>query len=156
MSVVLLAGCYEYIPAGGATPPLGAPIAVDITDAGRVALGGAMGPEIDRVEGRLIDQNADGYRLKVSSVTLIHGESQPWNGEAITLKPTYVSRLYTQKIDKVKTGLGIGLAVGGVVAIAAQQLSGVGTKDGPNEGRPDTLQTNRVPRVRFPFLSFKF
>jgi hypothetical protein len=155
MSVVLLAGCYEYIPASG-TPPVGSPIAVDVTDVGRVALGGAMGPEIDRIEGRLVEQGSDAYRLKVTSVTLLHGGTQPWSGEAITLQPSYVGRVYTQRLDKVKTGLGIGLAIGGVVAIAAQQLGGVGTKEGPNEGRPDTLQTNRVPRVRFPVLSFKF
>ncbi len=155
LGVVLLAGCYEYIPAG-TTPPVGSPIAVDVTDVGRVALGGSMGPEIDRVEGRLVEQGSDGYRVRVSSVTLIHGESQPWSGEAITLKPAYVSRVYTQRIDKVKTGLGVGLALGGVVAIAAQQLGGMGTKEGPNDGPPDTLRTNRVPRVRFPFLSFKF
>ena len=90
-------------------------------------------------------------------MTLLRGAgTQPWAGEAITLQPAYVGRIYTQKIDKVKTGLGIGLAVGGVVAIAAQQLSGMGTKEGPNEGKPDSLQTNRIPRVRFPFLSFKF
>jgi hypothetical protein len=116
-----------------------------------------MGPEIDRVEGRLVAQGSDGYRLQVSSVTLLRGGgTQPWGGEAVTLQPSYVGRIYTQRLDKVKTGLGIGLAVGGVVAIAAQQLGGMGTKEGPNEGKADTLQTNRIPRVRFPFLSFKF
>ena len=48
---LLLAGCYTLQPARGVTPEIGARVAFDVNDAGRVVLGGSMGPEIDQVEG---------------------------------------------------------------------------------------------------------
>src|SRR6185503_9838794 len=46
----LSAGCYSLEPAAGITPKPGMEFAWDINDVGRVALGGAMGPEISQVE----------------------------------------------------------------------------------------------------------
>src|SRR5207248_394092 len=48
---VALGGCYSYRPAGGVPPQIGTRVAFDVNDAGRMALGGTMGPEIAQVEG---------------------------------------------------------------------------------------------------------
>ena len=54
---VPLVGCYTLQPTGGPVPQPGTVIGLDINDAGRVALGGSMGPEIGQVEGRLVQRD---------------------------------------------------------------------------------------------------
>jgi hypothetical protein len=36
------------------TPAVGEKVAFDVNDAGRVALGGSLGPEIAQIEGRVV------------------------------------------------------------------------------------------------------
>jgi hypothetical protein len=63
--------CYSLERISGSSPAPGTRIALEVNDAGRVALGGSMGPEIDRVEGRLIERNNGEYLLGVTSVALL-------------------------------------------------------------------------------------
>jgi hypothetical protein len=47
VAVASLVGCYTLQPTGGPVPEVGSRVAFDVNDAGRAALGGTMGPEID-------------------------------------------------------------------------------------------------------------
>jgi len=105
-----------------------------------------MGPEIDRVEGRLIDRSNGEYLLGVTSVSLLRGGVQTWKGEQVILKPEFVSTVYERRFDKVRTGLLTAAIVGGVVAIASQSLFASGTEDSQNP--PDTTLTNRRPAIK--------
>src|SRR5262245_57209035 len=67
-SAFLLVGCYTLQPTGGQAPQPGVVIGLDINDAGRAALGGSMGPEIDQVEGRLVERNNNEYVVAVNAV----------------------------------------------------------------------------------------
>src|SRR5262245_20986479 len=90
---VLLAGCYTLQPASGVAP-LGAIVAFDINDVGRVALGGAVGPEIGTIEGRLLN-TADGeYTVAVKSVKYLRGGTQVWSGEPVAIKKDFVGNSY--------------------------------------------------------------
>jgi hypothetical protein len=84
-------GCYTQQPTGGAVPPAGTPMAFDITDAGRVALGGSMGPEISQVEGRLLDRDSSSYLIAVTGIHLLRGGEQSWAGEQVRLRTEHVS-----------------------------------------------------------------
>jgi hypothetical protein len=105
-----------------------------------------MGPEIDRVEGRLLDHSNGEYLLGVTSVSLLRGGVQTWNGEQVVVKPEFVSTVYERRLDKARTGLFAAAVVGGVVAIASQNLLTSGTDD--NEKPIDTSKTNRIPRLK--------
>ena len=84
--------CYVLQPvAAGVTPVLGQVIAMDINDAGRVALGGSIGPEISQIEGRVTRNEGDEYELAVSTVRLLRGGEQGWAGEKIRLRKEFVS-----------------------------------------------------------------
>jgi hypothetical protein len=145
-ALVCSSGCYSLERVSGATPAPGTRIALDVNDAGRVALGGSMGPEIDRVEGRLIDHTNGEYLLGVTSVQLLRGGVQPWKGEQVVVKPEFVSTVYERRLDKVRTGLFAAAIAGGVFAIASQNLFTTGTEDSPSS--IDTIQTNRRPPLR--------
>jgi hypothetical protein len=139
-------GCYSLERVNGSSPVPGTRIALDVNDAGRVALGGSMGPEIDRVEGRLIERTNGEYLLGVTSVSLLRGGVQTWKGEQVVLKPEFVSTVYERRLDKAKSGLLAAAIVGGVVAIASQNLLTSGTED--TQQPIDTISTNRRPALR--------
>jgi hypothetical protein len=146
VAMVGASACYTLEPIRGSSPVLGTRIALDVNDAGRVALGGSMGPEIDRVEGRLIERTNGEYLLGVTSVVLLRGGVQTWKGEQVVVKPEFVSTVYERRLDKARTGLFAAVVAGSVIAIASQSLLTSGSED-PAQHQ-DTVLTNRKPRIK--------
>lgn len=139
---MLLAGCYVLQPVRGVTPDVGTKVAFDVNDAGRVALGGAMGPEIAQIEGQLVEKDAGSYLVAVSAVRLLRGGEQVWSGEQVRLKSEYLGPAYERRFSAGRSvALGV-VGIGGFAAIlATKSLLGGGTKD--NTGTPgDTAVTS--------------
>ena len=113
---VLLAGCYTLQPAGGIVPDVGNQVAFDVNDAGRVALGGSMGPEISQIEGRLVRRDSAQYVLAVSTVHLLRGGEQSWAGETVHVKNDYVGTSYLRQFSPGRT---VVLSALGLVAVGA-------------------------------------
>lgn len=145
---VLLAGCYTLRPTGGTVPSPGTSMAFDISDAGRVALGGTMGPEIAQIEGRLAGRDGTDYVVSVTDVHLLRGGDQVWHGEAVTLKSEYVSSLYERRFSPARSAAIAAAGVGAIAAIATRSLGGLGSTDkpAPGGGPGDTAHTQRRPR----------
>ena len=152
VAVSALVGCYTLQPTGGPVPEVGSRVAFDVNDVGRVALGGTMGPEIDQIEGTLIQHDTSEYLVAVSAVHLLRGGDQVWSGEKVRIKPDYVSRTYERRFAMGRT---IALSAVGVAAVAvlvSQSLIGSGNE---STGRIDsTTQSLRIPigRVHLPHL----
>jgi hypothetical protein len=144
LASVLLSGCYTLQPVGGVAQELGKQMAFDVNDAGRLALGGSMGPEIDQIEGRLVQRDSSQFVISVSSVRLLRGGDQPWAGEPVHIKSEYVSRYYERQFSLGRT---LALSAVGVVAIVALVKSPIvssGTTELP--GSPsDSNKTQRSP-----------
>jgi hypothetical protein len=142
----LLVGCYSLVPTGGTVPKPGTEMGFDLTDAGRLALGGSMGPEIDQIEGRLIERDSSEYVVGVTGIRLLHGGDQVWNGEVVHLKTSYVASLYERRFSATRS-LALGTAaVGAIAAIATQSLAGLGSVSRPGPSPGDTAHTQRRPR----------
>ena len=143
IAVFSLAGCYTLKPAGGVTPEVGTKVAFAVNDAGRLALGGSMGPEIAQVEGQLLEMDSANYLLAVSGVRTIRGEEQVWSGEQVRLKPEHVAYTYKRTFSAGRSiGLGV-VSVGGFAAlIASRSLLGFGSTGGP--GGEDTAHTRLI------------
>lgn len=140
-----LGGCYtlQAIP-GTSFPVLGSMIAVDITDAGRVSLGGEMGPGIAQVEGRLVRSDPVRYELAVTMVRYVRGGEQVWSGERVTVRREYVSRVYAKQISRSRT-VATSVAAAGVIGyVAAKALVGVALGD-RGQLPSDTAESVRRP-----------
>jgi hypothetical protein len=142
----LMAGCYTYEPTMGATPAIGSEIALDVSDAGRVALGGTMGPEIGRIEGLLVEKTPSEYVVSVKMVRLLRGGEQTWTGEQVHLKTEFVTFVSERQFSAGRTAVFAAGAVGVAVAaiLGARKLVGNGTGDSP-VSPPDSAHTTRRP-----------
>jgi len=124
---------------------MGEIIGLDINDAGRVALGGAMGPAIGQVEGRLVQRDSSEYVVAVNAIHLLSGGEQIWRGETVHIKSEHVSSLYKRQFSAGRTAAMAAIGVGAVAIIASRSLLGLGTKDAPAEPG-DSSSTQRRPR----------
>ena len=140
---VLLTGCSSLRPVRGAVPEVGSKVAFDVNDAGRLALGGSMGPEISQVEGQLIEKDSTGYLLSVSSVRLLRGGEQVWSGEQVRLKSEYLGNVYERRFSLGRSLILGAATFGGFGAfLATRSLLGSGTSDSSCPNPPcDTIIT---------------
>jgi hypothetical protein len=117
-------------------------VALDITDSGRVALGGSMGPEIGQVEGRLVGRDSGEYLVAVSAVRLIRGGEQVWSGEQVRIKHGDVSTVYVRRFSTARS-VALGATVGGGFAtfLITRALRGAGSGDSGTPG--DSANTQR-------------
>jgi hypothetical protein len=126
----LVVGCYTLQPIGGTEPQVGSRVAFDVNDAGRVALGGSMGPEIAQVEGQLLQKDSEGYLIAVSNVRLLRGGEQVWTGEQVRLNTQHLGTAYGRRFSLGRSiGLGV-IGVGGFAGfMASRSLLGIGAED---------------------------
>ena len=129
--IALLGGCYTLQPSGGVVPELGKAIAMDINDAGRLAIGSSMGQEIAQIEGRLMGKESGEYTVAVSMVHLLRGGEQVWRGERVKIKPEHVAYMYERKFDRGRSIAMGTIGVGAAVVMLTRGLRGEGEGDRP-------------------------
>jgi hypothetical protein len=129
LTSALLAGCYTLQPAGGIAPEIGDELAFDINDVGRVGLGGAMGPEIAQVQGKLISRENAEYLVGVTSIHTLRGGDQVWTGEQVRIKSEYVTSIYQRHFSKARTVTLGAIGVAAFAYIITRSLIGSGTED---------------------------
>lgn len=131
LAVAIGQGCYVYTPVLGRPEPP-AHLALDLSDQGRVGLGGLIGPAATRVEGVLRSETDSGFALSVSSVGYLNGQSNRWSGESLTLQKNFIANVRERKFSRGRTALATGSAVGGILVFALMRgLLGTGS-DGPS------------------------
>ena len=144
-AMVLCVGCYSLQPIVGPFPALGTTVAVSINDAGRVALGGSMGPAIDEVEGRLVQRDSAEYVLSVATVRFLRGGEQTWTGERVRIKSEFVSVMKEKKFSRGRTALISAVALGTVAAFVTRAIIGSGQGDPTKSPLDSTAQSIRIP-----------
>jgi hypothetical protein len=122
-----LIGCYTQQPIGSTVPVPGTLVTFDLTDAGRSALGGSMGPEIVQIDGRVIENDTTGYIVGVSGVRYIGGGTQAWRGEQVRIKPDYVRTTFERRFSKTRTAVLAAAGVGAVAYLVTRSLLGSGS-----------------------------
>ena len=143
MGPIALVGCYTLRPTGGSIPQVGETVAFDVNDNGRAALGGSMGPEIGQIQGRLLQKDTAQLLVAVSAVRMLRGGEQTWGGEAVRIKPEYVTTSYTRTFSRSRTMALGALGVGAVAFIVTRSLLGSG--DSEPKQPTDTSSTRLSP-----------
>jgi len=128
IGLMMLSGCYSLEPVSTIQPTQkpNQRVAFDVTDAGRVALGGSMGPEIDQIEGVLNRMDSSSYTVSVTTVRFLRGGEQRWTGEPVRIGRDYISRSYVRTFDSGKTVLASGLGIGAIALVIGRSVIGGG------------------------------
>ena len=88
-----------------------------------------MGPEIDRVEGVLLQRDSAEYLLAVTGIRTIRGGEQVWSGEKVHVKSEFVTGVFERRLSKGRTLIASVIGAGAMAYIFTQALQGSGKLD---------------------------
>ena len=147
VTLLVSTGCYTMQPVSEQPFPVGITVELVINDAGRAALRPMMGPEVAKVQGRLVQKDSVGYTLAVTQLGLLRDGTQVWSGERVSIKSEYVNSVAERRFSRGRTAV-VTAAVLGVVAIVFTQ-SIKGSVFGDDGKVPsDTAVAVRYPRFQ--------
>ncbi len=144
-----LAGCFQYVPATTEAVPAGSRISFGVTDPGRVALADAVGPGVQRIEGRLV--STTDTALVLSVLTVEHVDLRvplKWRGEQVAIQRSYITDVREWRVSKSRSWLLAGLIAVGAVVAAQLAINGFGSDSGDNKPPGDPGQTSVVPGIQ--------
>ena len=133
---VSLTGCYTYVkrPVTEAAP--NTIVAAEISDAGRVALGGQMGSEVERIEGELVQRSDTAVQVMVTEVRYLNGTSNKWEGQEVTLRPQDI-KTFSQRTYSKQQSVLMAIVLGGAIALAIAAAAFTGLLGGdPGQDKP--------------------
>lgn len=131
-------GCYSQLPLLGAPDP-GLVVVATLNDRGRVALGEALGPNADRVEGTVTTRGDTLVTLAVKRVRYFGGTENAWAGEAVTLPIAGLRSIQERRLNRTRTAVVAGAVTALVLGfILTRNVLGGGYEriGEPNPGPP--------------------
>lgn len=133
-------GCYTYAPLWNGSPAAGSEISLGLSDRGRVALAGPLGPGAQRVTGRLVGATDSAYVIRVSEVAYVGGvPSAKWNGEEVSVSKDFVAGMAERRLSKSRSWIATGIVVAALGLATTIVIKGVA---GP---APDTKPVGGGP-----------
>jgi len=133
-AVLLLSGCYEYLPPPDRTTDLtGRRVELTLTDAGSVVLASAIGPQSESLGGTLVDLQQDNLVVSVLSVKNRNGLETGWKGERIEVPRGMIARLEERRFSPRRTFFASAALMAGLV-IAQRAFGGGGGSTTPGNG----------------------
>lgn len=134
-------GCYVYRPVATAPAP-GATVAFNLTDAGRLAMGPAIGEGAQTLEGVVEAATDTSFVLNMRSITYINGQVNQWTGERLSVGRQHVANVRERSFSKARSVALAAGAIGGAIAfIASRGVFGGGVEpEKPGTGGPPTEQ----------------
>jgi hypothetical protein len=119
VGVLLLSGCYRYVPVAAAPAP-GAEVRLYLTPDGASRLAPALGPQTAIVAGRVEASRDEGVSLVMSSTTKAYGATTRWIGERVTIPAAAIARGERRVLDRRRSllaGAGVALATAAGYAV---------------------------------------
>jgi hypothetical protein len=131
-------GCYRYVPVTATAPPTGTEVSLGISDRGRVALAGQVGPGARRLRGRLVQAADSAYVVGLSSVEYL-GVAAPakWSGEVVSVSRDYVTDIAERRFSRGRSWIAAGVLVVLAAAVSTLAITGFGSEGGDNRVPPD-------------------
>ena len=130
--VPVLAACYEYQPVV-ASPPIGQPVRLTLTDAGTANLAAELGPAVEAVAGKLMGDSANAYLVALSESRKRNGIEMDWRGEQVSISKSLVANFQQRQFSPTRTAV---LSAGVVSALVILQRAFWGPTGAFGSGPP--------------------
>lgn len=150
MSLFVGAGCFSLQPVtAGVAPEAGARVDVKLNDVGRAALGPAIGPEVDRIDGTVLEQDSSGMTIAVKHIIGLNGSVQVWSDELVRISDSQVRSLSLRQFSRNRTVAFGAAGVGGFGLLVLSGLNPFGFL-GPDAagGKDDTTGQSIIRVIR--------
>jgi hypothetical protein len=119
--------CYTLQPLQEVVPVSGQMVAIELSDRGRVLVGGQLGEQVDQVMGTIISSTDSAVTLSVARTVLMQGSTVVWTGEQVAIPREGVRGYRIREFAKGKTVmLSVGVAVGLVLIGVGLSIIGGG------------------------------
>ena len=112
--VVVLMGCYSYVPVAVSGPPPGSRASLVLTDEGTVEMARFVGPSASTIEGDVVSANGEGLLLAVRRLERRDGIEEFWKGEQVQVPRAAVATYTERKLSRARTVL---FGAGAVAAV---------------------------------------
>ncbi len=133
--VALSAGCYVYSPVNTARSPTGLPVRLTLTDAGTANLAAELGPSVEAVGGRLLNDSGESYVLALSESRKRNGVEIDWRGEQVSISKSLVANIQQRQFSRTRTGV-LTAGVIGAIVVARRIIWGPGGAFGGDRPGP--------------------
>jgi hypothetical protein len=133
ISVLLLTGCYNYLPVESPAPASGTRVAAELTAAGSLEMASQVGLGVTTLRGKVVGGDPEALVLAITSALGRHEEETLWNGEQVRIPLALVAQVRERKFALGKSLL-FGGAVGGGLLGAVKAFTGGGSAGGITGG----------------------
>jgi hypothetical protein len=148
-SLFVGAGCFESQPVTtGVAPEVGARVEVSLNDAGRAALGPAIGSSVDRIDGTMLERDSTGMTLAVKHIVGLSGSVQVWSDELVRVEHAQVLTLALRRFSPMRTAALGAAGVGGIGLMIATGISPFGLGNTDVGGKDDTTVVSIIRVIR--------
>jgi len=131
-----LAGCFQHVGVPATGRPVGAEVAVGITDRGREVMTPLVGPDVRRINGRVVASTDTSLVLSVTSVDHLRGLPDRWGGESVAVPRDFISTVGERRLSRGRTAIVLGMVAVALAVASRIAIEGFGTGDGGGERPP--------------------
>jgi hypothetical protein len=136
--VVLLAGCYRYVPADLSAVQPGREVRVRVSETESNRFAAVLTPGVRVLEGEVVELTGQSVLLQVPVAAMDQGSRIETLSQRLDVSRSGILDVELRQIDKTKTGLLVGgaIAIGGFILV--KSLSGAFSSDEEDGGTPGT------------------
>jgi hypothetical protein len=131
-------GCYTNVPVWEGTPAPETEVTVGLSDRGRTALSGQLGPGARHITGRLVRVTDSAYVVRVTAVDYISSSSAgTWSGEEVNVSRDLVSGVTERRFSRGRSWFAAGVLIAALALATTIAITGFGTDPGstkPSDG----------------------
>jgi hypothetical protein len=131
--VLLVSGCYNYLPLENPAPTSGTRVAADLTAAGSLEMASQVGLGVTTLRGKVVGSDSQALVLAITSALGRHEEETLWKGEQVRIPLALVAQVRERKFALGKSLLFGGAAAGGLLG-AVKAFTGGGSAGGITGG----------------------
>ena len=135
--LLVLGACYRYVPMPTPQPAVGTEVRSYLTPEGKTSLATTLGRDVSSIDGRVLAEQPNVWRLSVSQTGTSDSRRVSWMGEPVDIPKSAIDRFQMRVLDRPRTIRTAILAVIGGVAVGLA-IRGITTSDGgaPGPGGP--------------------
>lgn len=134
--LVVLGGCYRYVPRAETTLPEGAGVQLEFATPRDIALQDVTVHGITAVQGQLLSADADSIALAVVRLWGAQGRSYEATGVGVRLPRQSLAVVREKRMSPVKSAIAIGTGGAGIAAMVLSVRALVGSGGGTTRPPP--------------------